>query len=271
MQFTVISSPRAPHQLQHQEALANGLRIWGMEPVLTHACRSTTKHVACWGWRIGKALREQGHEVLVLERGYLGDRFKWTAICWNGLNGYGDFGTQPCDPSRFNSNFKLQPWRTTDGKYVLILGQVPGDASLQGKDMMPWYTQKAQESKNAYGLPVVFRPHPNAVRKGYNQRPYGTERRDCDLASALKDAHVALTFNSNSAVDAVTAGCPTLTVDKGSMAYDVTGHEIGQTIRPAREEWAYNLAWKQWRLDEIASGVALTNLLSVDHVRNYKV
>lgn len=271
MQFTVISSASAPHQLQHQEALAEGLRAHGIEPLLTNVCRSSTKYVACWGWRLGKALREQGHEVLVMERGYIFDRFSWSSLAWNGLNGFGDFGRQPSNSTRFTDNSDIKPWNAGEGKYVLILGQVPGDASLRGIDLMPWYAQKAKEAFDVYGLPVVFRPHPNAVRKGYNQRPFGTQQRDCDLATALKDAKVAITFNSNSAVDALLAGCPVLTFDKGSMAYAVTEHEIGKIAYHPREEWAYNLAWKQWQLNEIASGAALNSLLSVDHVRNCKV
>jgi len=272
MQFTVVSSPRAAHQLQHQEAMAEGLRAHGIEPVLTTACSSRTEFVACWGWRLGKALREQGHTVLVMERGYLGNRFEWTSLCWNGLNGRGEFPVQPNDNGdRFCMHHSFKPWRKTGGEYVLLMGQVPGDASLQGRNLMPWYEETAQQASKAYGLPVVFRPHPLAERKGFRQSVPQTERSSHELAHDLEKAHVVLTYNSNSAVDAVIAGVPAVAADPGSMAWPVAGHVVGDFTAPDRTEWMCNLAWKQWQLDEISSGAALTALLEMKDVGNRTV
>lgn len=269
MQFTVISSHRAAHQLQHQEAMAEGLRAHGIEPVLTTACSARTKFVACWGWRLGKALREQGHEVAVMERGFLSDRFSWTSLAWNGLNGRGEFPVPPDDNGdRFCTHHSFKPWRKTDGEYVLLMGQVPGDASLQGRNLLPWYEETARQATKAYGLPVVFRPHPLAERKGFRQNVPYTKRSSRELAQDLERAHVVITYNSNSAVDAVIAGVPAVAVDPGSMAWPVAGHAVGDRIMPNTSEWMRDLAWKQWQLDEISSGVALTALLEMKNVGN---
>lgn len=81
-----------------------------------------TKYVACWGWRLGQHLRYKGHEVLVMERGYLGDRFAWTSLGWNGLNGRSTVPEAPEDGGeRFNRNFSLAPLNPV-GEYVLIVG-----------------------------------------------------------------------------------------------------------------------------------------------------
>lgn len=267
MQFTVVSSARAAHQLQHQEAMAQGLRAHGIEPVLTTVGSVKTKFVACWGWRLGKALREQGHEVLVMERGYLGDRFQWTSLAWNGLNGYGEFPIEPSDNGdRFCAHHSHLPWRNGEGEYTLLMGQVPGDASLQGKSLVPWYHEVAQKAAAAYGKPVVFRPHPMAIKKGFSMHVSGAETSTRELSKDLERAHVVIAYNSNSAVDAVIAGVPAVTVDKGAMAWPVTGHDIGQRIFPDRSEWVHSLAWKQWQLDEISNGVALSGLLGMKNV-----
>lgn len=272
MQFTVISSPRATHQLQHQEAMAEGLRAHGIEPVLATSYSPRTKFVACWGWRLGKSLREQGHEVLIMERGYLGNRFLWTSLAWNGLNGKGEFAPSPDDKGdRFCQHHSLSPWRSSPGEYVLLMGQVPGDASLQGRNLMPWYEQTARQAEQAYGLPVVFRPHPNAERKGLRQNVPGTSRTSRELAQDLQKAHVVITYNSNSAVDAVVAGVPAVAVDQGSMAWPVVGQSVGEFTKPDRAKWAKELAWKQWLLEEISSGAALTAFLGMKNVGNYTV
>ena len=264
MHFTIVASHRAPHQLAHQAALAEGLKALGFHSTLTSATRCKTKFVACWGWRAGKALRAQNHSVLVMERAYLGDRFNWTSLAWNGLNGYGTFAPAPKDNGeRFKQNFSpLKPWNT-EGKYILIMGQVPGDASLRGQDLLPWYNATAQQAAEHYQMPVHFRPHPEALRKGHRAIVRGTERSRGTLDEALADAALVITYNSNSAVDSVLAGKPTIAADKGSMAWPVTGHHINDIVTPEREEWAHELAWCQWRLDEIKSGKALSALLGV--------
>lgn len=264
MDFTVISSHRAAHQLSHQAALADGLAAHGINPMLAYSNTARTKHVACWGWRVGKALRAAGHEVLVIERGYLGDRFEWSSLAWNGLNGHGQFGQLPADQTRFAENFSMSPWKS-GGEYVLIMGQVPGDASLQGRDMMPWYEQAARTAAEKYGLPVQFRPHPLAIRKGHKQQLKGAAQSIGELADALAGAAVVITFNSNSGVDAVLAGVPTVTADQGSMAWPVAGHAIGEIAKPDRTAWASRLAWCQWRIEEIRSGAALGGLLEIAH------
>lgn len=263
MQFTVIANPRGPHQCEHQAAIIKGLAAHGIASKATSARYSETHHVACWGWRIGKEMRARGHDVLVMERGYLGDRFSWTSLGWNGLNGRATFPQAPQDNgARFAQHFEMKPWKG-GGYYVLIMGQVPGDASLQGKDMLPWYSAAAAESARAYGLPVKFRPHPLAIKKGHRKMPKGVEISTGSLEDALSGAAIVITYNSNSGVDSVLAGVPTLSFDCGSMAYDVTGHKIGEFIKPDRDQWASDLAWKQWQLSEIESGAALAGLLEV--------
>jgi hypothetical protein len=261
MKFTVISSPRAQHQISHQTAMGHGLNALGVDVVYSHH-HAHTEHVAVWGWRRGQMLRDQGHQVLVMERGYLGDRFAWTSLGWNGLNGHAVF-PQNDDPSRFAKHFSLKPWQE-HGQYVLLCGQVPGDASLKGKDMMPWYSDVAMKAANAYEMPVMFRPHPMAIYKGFKQTPKFCEVIHGTLEGNLANAAVCIAYNSNTSVDAVIAGVPALTFDHGSMAWEVSAHRIGELHKPHREAWAHRLAWKQWSLAEIQTGEALKPLLEME-------
>lgn len=264
MEFTVIANLTAPHQITHQAALVKGLSTLGVKANLSHSNKSKTEFVACWGWRIGKQLRDQGHQVLVMERGYLGDRFGWTSLAWNGLNGFGEFPEYADDNgARFHANFKMQPWREAEGEYVLIMGQVPGDASLRGRNLVPWYEGVATLAADAYKAPVRFRAHPVAEQRGLTQSPRHCTKSFGSLEEAVQNAKVVITYNSNSAVDSVIAGVPTVAMDEGSMAWGVTSHTIGGAEMPDREKWANNLAWKQWRMCEIESGFALKKLLGL--------
>lgn len=248
------------------ESVASGLRHLGHH--VTQVLRGepvNTPVVACWGWRAGQIFKGQGKRVLVMERGYVGDRFQWYSLGWNGLNGRATFPPAPDDSGRRfreHHGHLLKPWRARGtGKYVLLAAQVPGDASLRGVDLMPWYSRVAAAATRVYNLPVLFREHPRATELGYrNRSPSYTERCIGTLAEALAGAEVCLTYNSNTAVDAVLAGVPTVVDNRGSMAWSVASARVGEIVTPAREPWAHDLAWKQWRLEEIARGIPFTHL-----------
>lgn len=230
-----------------ENALA-GLKAQGVKACITNA-EPSTKVIGMWGWRKAAEMRQRGHEVLVFERGYLGDRFHWTSIGWNGLNGYADFALpEQVTGERFLKHFSLKPWRP-DGEIIVIMGQVHGDASLRGSDLTKFYEGAAAQLSAKWGKPVYFRNHP----MGNNfapKIPFITE----PMHQVLARAFLVVAFNSNSTVDAVINGVPTIAFDRGSMAWDVTGHEAGERIMPDREAWAYRLAHCQFSPDEIKSG-----------------
>jgi len=196
-------------------------------------------------------------QVIVLERGYVGDRMKWTSVSFGGkLNGRGEFRGVRDDPSRFEQNHGelMKPWRRSEEKIALLIGQVPGDMSLVNANMPQWYFQTAARLQDV-GYRVIFREHPQAVAVGKRIRIPGVENSVGNLVSALDQVSLCVTYNSNSAVEAVLAGVPTITADQGSMAWEVTSHDVGgDPIFPDRSLWAARLAWKQWTDREMRSG-----------------
>jgi hypothetical protein len=134
----------------------------------------------------------------------------------------------------------MKPWRDSGTGSVVVMGQVPTDNACRGVDIDRWCAE-AREVFVARGFNVYIRPHPGV-------------RQTVPIDKALETAAFVVTYNSNSAVDAVLAGVPAVAVDPGSMAWDVAGHNLTPPPTPDREAWARALAWKQWRLDEMASG-----------------
>lgn len=243
-----------PHQRGWADKMLEGLSAINVGGVTARVGDvAQTSIVVCWGWQIGRIYRERGHEVLVAERGYVGDRFLWTSLAWNGLNGHGDFVLpSSIDSERWDAHHSgaLKPWSKV-GERALILGQTPGDASLFGVDYLGWLTETVHALRGQ-GHDVLFRPHPKA--RGV-QPP--CEVSESALEEDLDASEFAVTFNSNSAVDAVLRGTPCIVADRGSIAWDVCGHGLGEVAYPDREEWAHRLAWKQWLPDELANGSAL--------------
>lgn len=260
MNVTVYVSGK-PWAAPAENAMADGLARHGLAPVRRAAGDWAPCDVAIvWAHRdadLHAMQRAAGAHYLVMERGHIGDlamRRAWTSLGFDGLNGR---ATRPdlADPDRFERHFGhlLRPWRA-EGDYLLLMGQVPGDAAVAGTDIERWYAETAERIALTAGLPVVYRPHPMA---GPVRDVPGTLRLEGRLDGALDGAAAVATWNSNSAVDAVLAGVPTWACDAGSMAWAVAGHDLAQLPpRPDRSEWAARLAWCQWTLGEMADGTA---------------
>lgn len=231
-----------PQGIREYQSVAEGLRLKGFD--VYESAYPQTDIVTCWGWRNGEMLRKKGHDVLVFERAYLGDRHHYTSIGWNGLNGHADF--KLTGKETLKGKWELKPWH--DGEYIVIMGQVSGDASLKGQDMTMLYESWAIEAEKHYKMPVYFRPHPNTKRGNFKSN---IEHIEGDLIDVLNKAHLVLCYNSNSSVDAVINGVPCVTFDRGSMAYEVTSHDICDRIKPNRDEWLAKVSNCQWTPQEI--------------------
>lgn len=258
MKIGIIVSRTAPHQIRTANALVSGMPP-GDSAQIFHSDSDFTGRKDCdavclWGWRRGKSFRDLGFNVLVMERAYLADRFTYVSLGWNGLNGRAQWPVNS-DPSRWEQQFShlMQPWRETPGKYALLIGQVPTDTACRNIDMESWLPEMARKLHQR-GHDVLFRPHPDAK----NVRVRGSMRSvSKELSADLSGASVTVTYNSNSAVESVLAGVPTITLDKGSMAWEVCSHSLEEAVcTPDRTSWAHSLAWRQWLPDEIASGRA---------------
>lgn len=267
MQIDIVVHPTAKHQRAAGESLRAGMARHGDEArLVTHSVNVRSDVVVCWGWRTGRRLRDCGRRVLVMERGYVDDRFTWTSLGWDGLNGRARFPLVDDGGDRWRAFFGdlLQPERE-GGEYILMLGQVKGDASLENIGVADhWYARAAHNVGERLDMPVKFRAHPVQIeRTGYpgSGLLYGMELIKGTLAEALDGAAAAVAWNSNSLTDAALAGVPVIACDPGAMVWPIAGqgasHGVGADPRlRGREAWAHRLAWCQWREDEIENGTA---------------
>lgn len=250
----IIANERAEHQKSFGGAFAAGLERHGWS-VSVRNDPGKCDLLVMWGARRADRVRAQlgaGGQICVLERGYIGDRFAWTSVSFGGgLNGRGIFRGPFHDGSRWERHFAhlMRPWRMSADGYALIMEQVPGDTAVVNVDLPTFYSDARCAFQST--MPVKMRPHPN-INPRHGEAAIAGAR--ASLKQDLAGAAIAVTWNSNSAVDAVLAGVPTIAMDKGSMAWDVTGHGLKRPPLPDRTAWAHALAWKQWTREELASG-----------------
>lgn len=242
----------------HLVAMENGLRRHGIEIVAPYD--RTADFLVCWSWRTGDRLRRSGflNPILVMERGYIGDRMKvWTSLGWDGLNGRARFPKAQDNGERFwkHHGHLAREWEQIDG-YWLVIGQVLGDTALEHVDFNKWLVETIA-GLHRLGMDAKFRPHPEAVRRGQSFRVRESYWLDGTLEEAFAGAAAVVTFNSNTGVEAVVAGIPTVTMDEGAMAWPVTSHSIfDEPYMPDRNEWFRDMAWRQWTMEEIETGAA---------------
>lgn len=241
-------------------AASEGLKRHGIEHEIVSTHNPTRCDLAvCWGFK-KKYVKQLANRVLVMERGYLGDRMKWTSMGFDGLNNRAKFYNEGKDSTRLDTHFPgiLKPWRdTSQGRYVLILGQVARDAAVRNVKILEWYDYVA-ERLGRRGIEARFRRHP---LEGNTWRVRGASTLQGTLEDNLKDAKWVVSWNSNASVLSVLEGIPTVTMDEGAMAWDVTERDPSvEPPTPPREQWAAEMAWAQWGVEEIERGDAWDHL-----------
>jgi len=235
--------PDMPHHKEWCGKFAQGLIHHG----ITVETRMLDDPIDCdlavfWSHKFYNVIKHQkknNADYICLERGFV-DRENYAHVGWNGHNGRADFKNAGAPSDRFERfQHMLKPWKQ-DGDYLLIMGQVPGDASTMGVELNLIWDDVGNKAAEL-DINTIYRPHPLVEYT-------------CPLEVSLKNALAVIAWNSNSSVDAVLAGVPSIVLDEGSMAWPVSSHEIGEIVRPDRTKWLHELAYAQWSRTEISSG-----------------
>lgn len=213
--------------------------------------------------------------LLLPERFYKNDPFHHYRV---GLGGFGDDGGLALAghaPPRWQALSSqlgippVKPWRR-DGRHILVVGQVPGDASLRGIDIHDWILRSCTELRGLTGRPIVVRLHPLARGAGMAElpgrlAPLGVTLADVNrpMAESLEDAWAVVTYSSGAAIDALLAGIPAIATSPASFAWEVTDHALASAVSPTlhdREPWLERLAAAHWSEEELESGAVWTAL-----------
>jgi hypothetical protein len=243
------------HQLEVMVAAAGGFAKHGIHVDISDGVYGGEEadFVVWWGDKVPQHLKDKPR--LILEAGYINgrsgdyvtDRLKYVSVGWNGLHGRADPGPPDCPPDRYNATgIHMNPWHGNTSTIVLICDQHPGDSC--SPDSRKWWREIDREAVAA-GLRVVYRPHPLLA-----------DANMVSLADSLEYVMRCVTWSSTAAIESVMLGVPTVAMDQGSMAWDVTSRTLANKYIGPRSQWAYNLAYRQWTHKELASGEAWEHL-----------
>lgn len=175
---------------------------------------------------------------------------------------------------RLRAEYKLQlrPYRTS-GKHILLIGQVPSDASVRGTSMVEWLPDTARWIRERTERPIVVRLHPRThKREGVEITRRVSALPNCRVGAHLQpvehdleNAWTCVTFSSSTIVDALLAGIPSIAMSPASIAYDICSNtltDLESPRRPEREQWFRDLAYAQWTVPEMADGTVWRHIRS---------
>lgn len=214
-----------------------------------------------------------GTPVVLLEAGFF-DRAWRSQADWRGWNTKASW--RPClatpapayGAKRFRDAWGRDPVPVANRRgYVLILGQVGGDAQLRTSEIQTDYHLACFVARCCRGMDVRLRRHPKIDASKASESPVPTI--GGTLEEAIAGASFVVTINSNSGNEALALGCPVLCF--GPALYQLPGVTMSTTVAGLREsiramadgpEWypdfvqnyLYWLACRQWTHAEFEAG-----------------
>jgi hypothetical protein len=153
----------------------------------------------------------------------------------------------------------IREWRK-DGEAIIIAGLSEKAARAEGLEHQTWERQAYATIKRHTDRPIIYRPKPNCSRS----RPIKGALYDKKSTpeQLFSKAHVVVARHSNMAVEALCAGIPVF-VDAG-VALPLSSQNLVHVESPrypkGRRQWASDVAWTQFKLDEIKSGLPFVHL-----------
>jgi len=178
------------------------------------------------------------------------------------------------------NELKLSNLRDNKGSIIIFMQRF-FDASLKGRERfrsdryLNWLNMVLTDIRKESEREIIIRPHPESLRDSiesnliesfrntlkYHDVHFDTEK--SPIQEALQGAFASVTFNSGSAIDSLLHGIPCVVYDPGSFAWSITPHSVEQLDdikMPDIEQWLNELAYVDWGLDEMESGMTWQHL-----------
>lgn len=175
-------------------------------------------------------------------------------------------------------------WKHNPDGHVLLMLQLPGDASLRGINLYDWTRYAIKKIRSVTDRAIVIRTHPGHSIKesdefhnlvssislsNSNSNIRFSLGRHNHFADDIKGAFCTVAYSSGSSIDSVLHGIPALAADPGNFAWDISTHYLEEieNIKLATDQevnqWLNNLSYSQWSPEEMHNGTAWRHLSSL--------
>lgn len=208
----------------------------------------------------GRGVASRGGVHIVMENGYVARERGYYLLDRGGFNGRGETLYVGMDPERWERlGVTIEPWRRS-GDYVLVVGQRGGgyNENAMAND---WPGRILARIRQHTDMGIRYRPHP-ARQQIPDRLPHGSlivsvER---SLDEQIKGARVVVGWTSTALIRALVLGVPVVYQGPAFVLSAIAERHLTHLENPlipeGREQALWDLAWRQWHVDEIASGEA---------------
>lgn len=216
--------------------------------------------------RVFRDYRDQGRKAVYIDLGYWGRRKRtrfdgFHKIAVNSRHPTDYFQRRKHGSERFAQHgVSIRPWRSS-GEHILLAGMSAKAAAAEGWLPHVWERDMITYLRELTRRPIIYRPKPNwAEAKALAGARFD---RNTPLDDVLTGCHAVVTHHSNVAVDALLAGVPCIC--PGGVASLLSAADPEMIENPpmpnGREQWAADLAFTQYSVDEMSRGDAFRYLL----------
>lgn len=211
-----------------------------------------------------------GHPIIYIDKGFSRSRTIWQGnnvpgwwrVCINASHPTAYMMDHAYPVDRMKRAGMMLSGRRLEGKTIVIAGSSEKFHLAHG---LPHPTEWARGVVAEIGRytddPIVYRPKQSWRGARTIKGVIFDHGAKTPFGSVLEHARCVITHGSAAGVDAVMAGVPCITLGDGP-ARPVSGHKIETINDPwwpdiaLRRQWAANLAYFNWRPDELDNGVA---------------
>jgi len=203
----------------------------------------------------------------------------WRVALYSPMNN-GNFLSDNSPPDRWERmkkiwNINYAPWRKSNQDDPILFVLQPQDNwSMNELDPIKWFNDVYEKLRPMTDRKFIVRPHPNhvaAMEKRLDEFPAdvqvvigqkffkGDEKKHYrfNYQDALNNCHAVVTHNSTACIDSCIRGIPTFVTSDLALAWPVANRDLSNIETPEypdRDQWVYDLGYKQWTEAEIKDG-----------------
>jgi hypothetical protein len=204
----------------------------------------------------------------------------WRVALYSPMNN-GNFLSDNSPPDRWEKmkkiwNINYAPWQKSEPDDPILFVLQPQDNwSMNELDPIKWFNDVYKKIRPLTKRKFIVRPHPNhvaAMENRINEFPKdgvqvvigqkffkGDEKKHYrfNYQEALNNCHAVVTHNSTACIDSCVRGVPTFVTSDLALAWPVANRDLSKIESPEypeRDQWVYDLGYKQWTEQEIKDG-----------------
>lgn len=177
----------------------------------------------------------------------------------------------------------FQKWKDHKQGAILILVQLPGDASMRNQKVSEWLTDTIEKIREMTSRKIIIRLHPAMSGKGRTeffqdmgelvlknyQNIFWSDGVQRTLEHDVSESGICVSYTSGGAIDVILLETPVITLDEGNLAYPICSHRIEDLENPILvskseiDRWVLSLANSQWDVEEMRNGTVWTRIRTI--------